>query len=66
MTVKQEEEEITKYNLRMPAALYDALARRAAMNRRSLNNEIVIILERYQDVREVLDLPKQTGEAQIV
>lgn len=60
-----DEEEITKLTLRLPTVLYESLGRRAAKNRRSLNNEIVIILERYQESTEDLVLPLETSQTKI-
>lgn len=44
-----------KYNLRLPEELYNALQDRANINRRSMNNEILIILERHIKSPEILD-----------
>ena len=60
-----EEEEITKFNLRIPTALYESLGRRAVKNRRSLNNEIIVILERYEAAEESLQIPDETSRSKI-
>jgi hypothetical protein len=44
-----------KYNLRLPAELYNALESRAANNMRSVNNEIVIILQRLVSKQEKIE-----------
>ena len=39
------EEEITKYNLRLPTELYNRISKKADEQRRSINGQIVIMLE---------------------
>jgi hypothetical protein len=39
------EDEITKYNLRLPAELYRRITRKADEQRRSINGQMVIMLE---------------------
>jgi hypothetical protein len=41
------QEEIVKFNLRIPKNLYEEIGKRAGLNRRSINNEIVCWLEEH-------------------
>jgi len=59
------EEEITKLTLRMPVTLYERIGRRSMKNRRSLNNEIVIMLERLVAAEESLELSAETRQEKI-
>jgi hypothetical protein len=53
------DEEVAKFNLRLPKDLYDRVTTRAQKNRRSVNNEIVIILDRVCEYEEKIDIPEQ-------
>jgi hypothetical protein len=44
---KKKTEDIKKFNLRLPGGLYDRLGKMAEYNHRSINSEILTILERY-------------------
>jgi hypothetical protein len=44
---KKKAEDIIKFNLRLPGGLYDRLGKMAEYNHRSINSEILTILERY-------------------
>lgn len=48
-----DESEDVKLNLRLPKELHTALTQRAARNRRSLNSEMLTLLERFVDSPEL-------------
>lgn len=48
------------FSLRIPESLKKLLEERAAKNRRSLNQEIVTILERFAKTKEVIVVEKET------
>jgi hypothetical protein len=54
----EQEEDVAKFNLRLPKDLYERVTARAQKNRRSVNNEIVVILDRVCDYEEKIDLPE--------
>lgn len=56
---EQEKEKDVPFALRLPVELRDQLKRRSEKNRRSMNQEIVTILERFADSREVLLVPEE-------
>jgi len=51
---KEEPQDGIKLNLRLPRELHSALVVRAKKNRRSLNNEMLIMLERLEKSEEIL------------
>jgi len=57
-----DQDEISKFNLRIPTWLYDAIIKRASYNKRSVNNEIAIILERFVNSREIMEGSYPQGE----
>ena len=47
-------EQMKDFALRIPEYLYDLLEKRSKVTRRSVNSEIIVILERFADAKEVL------------
>lgn len=44
-----DDEPEVKYNLRLPESVYKGVVKRAEKNRRSINSELIIMLEAYFD-----------------
>jgi len=56
--------EMTRFALRLPPELYEALQALAARDRRSINGEIVYILDRYVEEQGPGEVQSHSGEAE--